>query len=232
MTIKAYYDHAGITIYHGDCLEIMPELEPVDALIADPPFAYAGGISTGMSSNVSDQFFKHWWKDVCQKLEGVLKKTASGFIWCDWKTAKGIAEGFEPKFQTYDFFRISQMIFHYREMIGQGQPFRSSVDMIAYLRGPKHKDPPITNDTPNFISEYWYYGKHDHHPAEKSISIAQKLVNWCSKENELILDPFLGGATTLVAAKQLGRKAIGIEIEEEYCEIAVKRLSQEVFPFK
>lgn len=81
------------------------------------------------------------------------------------------------------------MLFHYREMPGQGQPFRSSVDMIGYVRGPKHKDPPIANTTHNFISEYWYYGKHDYHPAEKSPSIAEKLIAW-SGDDGIVLDPF------------------------------------------
>lgn len=230
--MKPYYEEANITIYHGDCLEIMPQLEPVDAIVTDPPFSFTGGISNGMSANASDQFFVFWWGSFCEKLVKTLKLEGSGFFWCAWKTARIIRDGFLPKQQTYTFFRVPQMIFHYREMIGQGQPFRSSIDMIAYLRGPKHKDPPITNDTPNFISEYWYYGKHDHHPSEKSASISQKLIKWCSKKEDLILDPFMGSGTTLVAAKELGRKAIGIEIEEKYCEIAVDRLRQGVFDFK
>jgi DNA modification methylase len=70
--------------------------------------------------------------------------------------------------------------------------------------------------------------KHNH-PTEKPLS----LMYWCvtkAKSAGLILDPFMGSGTTLVAAKQLHRKAIGIEIEEKYCEIAVKRLGQGVLP--
>lgn len=124
------------------------------------------------------------------------------------------------------------MLYHYREMPGQGQPFRSSVDMIAYARGPKHKDPPIPNTTHNFISQYWYYGKHDYHPSEKSPDIARRLIEWSGESDKPILDPFSGSGTTLVAAKALGRRAIGIEVEERFCEAAAERLSQEVFSFE
>ncbi len=67
------------------------------------------------------------------------------------------------------------------------------------------------------------------HPCQKPIRLIRRLLAWTSG---IILDPFMGSGTTLRAAKDLGRKAIGIEIEEKYCEIAVKRLRQEVFDFR
>ena len=64
------------------------------------------------------------------------------------------------------------------------------------------------------------------HPCPKPMTLWVKLVARLSAENSSILDPFCGSGTTLVAAKQLGRRAIGIEISEKYCEIAVRRLAQ------
>lgn len=69
------------------------------------------------------------------------------------------------------------------------------------------------------------------HPCEKPIKMVSDMIQAATRENALILDPFMGSGTTLVAAKQLGRKAIGIEISREYCDIAIQRLQQEVFDF-
>jgi site-specific DNA-methyltransferase (adenine-specific) len=69
------------------------------------------------------------------------------------------------------------------------------------------------------------------HPTGKPIKILEKLVTNFTDPNELILDPFMGSGTTLLAAKNLQRKAIGIELEEKYCEVAANRLRQEVLGF-
>jgi len=88
------------------------------------------------------------------------------------------------------------------------------------------------NDTPNvwrinkIIPQEWQ------HPTIKPVKLMEKPIMIFTNGGDLILDPFMGSGTTLVAAKQLGRKAIGIEIEERYCEIAAKRLGQEVMNFE
>jgi site-specific DNA-methyltransferase (adenine-specific) len=70
------------------------------------------------------------------------------------------------------------------------------------------------------------------HPCPKPLGLMRWLVARVSKPNETVLDPFMGSGTTLLAAKDMGHRAIGIEIEERYCEIAAKRLSQEVLPLE
>jgi adenine-specific DNA-methyltransferase len=207
----------------------MREMEPasVDAIVTDPPFAFTGGMSNGMGSTADDQFFSHWWRDVCAEICRVLKPTTEGFIWCDWRTAPTFANGFVSRSASKaSGFRISQMLYHYRENMGMGTPFRSSVDMIAYLRGPKSKAPRIPNTTLNQISGRWNYGRHKHHPAEKSVDIARQLIQWASDEGALVLDPFAGSGTTGVAALLEGRDFVGIEMIPEYAETVERRLAE------
>lgn len=71
---------------------------------------------------------------------------------------------------------------------------------------------------------YWYYGKHKNHPSEKSVDIARQLVRWCSDKGMLILDPFCGSGTTLIACELEERRSIGIDKEDEYVQIAKNRL--------
>jgi site-specific DNA-methyltransferase (adenine-specific) len=78
-------------------------------------------------------------------------------------------------------------------------------------------------------SRFGYFGS-SCHPTQKPLGLINLLLKQFSDMGETILDPFMGSGTTLVAAKQLGRCAIGIEIEEKYCAIAVERLRQDVLP--
>lgn len=103
-------------------------------------------------------------------------------------------------------------------------------EAIAFYPGPEHafnKFRPI-----DIIYSMRVPPEQLKHPNEKPIDLIIKLLEPYDFLKQTILDPFMGSGTTLVAAKQLGRKAIGIEIEEKYCEIAVKRLGQEVLALK
>lgn len=213
----------------GDCLDVMKLIPAgmIDAIVTDPPFAFTGGLSNGSSANISSQFFDHWWRDVCTELQRVVKPDGEGFIWCDWKTAPSIADGFKPKTQTYDSWRVAQMIYHYREMPGQGRPFRSSVDMIAYARGPKSKGNRISASTHNHISKYWYYGKHKYHPSEKDVELCEQLIKYCSDPGDTIIDPFAGSGTVAVACIRTGREYYCIEREETYINTMLDRIKSE-----
>jgi site-specific DNA-methyltransferase (adenine-specific) len=215
-------------LFLGDCLDVLAQLpdNSVDALITDPPFSMAGGISNGRSSVVDTQFFAFWWRAVAEELNRVMKPESEGFIWCDWRTAAIIADGFKPKHQSYDAMAVTQMIYHNRRMIGQGKPFRNSVDTIAYVRGPKSTGRRIPNDTPNLIERYWYYGKHPHHPAEKSVEVCVQLLDWCSDAGSVVLDPFMGGGTVGVACASTGRQFIGIERDADYYQVAETRIAE------
>jgi DNA modification methylase len=200
-----YYEHAGITIYHGDCREVLPTLNPVDLVLTDPPYGY------GWKTNYS-RFTK------------------------GYHDKRAIA-GDEPTDLSFLFsMDCEKMVFGFNCI---DTPKPGSL-LVWDKRGA---------DGWSFLSDgeaaYWSTGVGVYifskngqqarseaglHPTQKPLS----LMRWCielAKTEGTILDPFMGSGTTLRAAKDLGRKAIGIEIEERYCEIAARRLGQEVFVF-
>lgn len=213
----------------GDCLDVLKRFEDgsIDAIVTDPPFAITGGLSNGMTSRNDTQFFEHWFSDVAKELIRVIKPEGCMFIWCDWRTVNIIDAAFARASERYIPWWVSQVIVHDREMIGMGSPFRNQLDWIAVVRGKKTKwDDRIPNTTPNIFREYSYYGKHKHHPAEKTVTSAARLIEWATKPNDVVLDPFMGSGTTLIAAASLGRVSIGIEKEQEHYDTACKRLAE------
>jgi DNA modification methylase len=197
-----YYDHAGITIYHGDCRDILPHLDPVDLVLTDPP--YGVGFSYGEYEDTAENFqsgilptlkelSQKYPMSTCCSMRQMQSLPVAKWVLC-WHKPGSMRRN------SVGGFSIWEPIFLY------GAGWKVANDAITL--------PDCAN-----------HDKGNQHPCPKPI----KLFKWLlSLHTGNILDPFMGSGTTLLAAKQLGRKAIGIEIEEKYCEIAVKRLAQEV----
>lgn len=216
--IKPYYQHAGITIYHGDCLEIMPELDKVDLILTDPPYGvsyrsnhYIYGNPHGEIRN-DDQLLcplDDMWK--------LLNETGSIFSFYSYK--KPILD--ERKKNDIIWVKNNWTAGDLRGDFG------NQYESIAFLPKPKFK---LQGKR---WSNVWNFHKIKPtlHPTEKPEELLKRIIGCATDNNGVVLDIFMGVASTLLAAKLLNRKAIGIEIEEKYCEIAAKRLQQDVFQF-
>ncbi len=187
-----YYEKNGIIIYHGDCRDILPQLEPVDLVLTDPPYL------EGDQSNVLELLGTNRIVVTPGKLESfnwIKRRTP---VWqYTWKCSGTRSLGGSACLHI-----LTEPILAYSFPL---QPLGS--DLLDYAL--------VVDPSANG------------HPWPKPMRLIAKLLTHWSREGETVLDPFLGSGTTLRAAKNLGRKAIGIEINEEYCEIAAKRLMQE-----
>lgn len=212
--MKPYYDHAGITIYHGDCRLILPELPKCDLLLTDPPY----------NVDFTGKNTKH------------TTRNDDGYISGDSQIGPEIVRMALPMVTRGAVFTGMRMMFAYPEPEEMGCVYCPAGAGIGrwgfvcfhpiFFYGKK----PTNKLLPTSLTSY-EISEQNGHPCPKPEGWMRWLVNLASLESETILDPFMGSGTTLVAAKYLGRKAIGIEIEEKYAEIAAKRLSQEVFDF-
>lgn len=221
-----YYDHAGITIYHGDCREILPTLANVDAVITDPPY----GIGVARRTFGSGRINKG--SGLCRPGQAPSKDFGDS----DWDDAPVASD-------LLDIVRASapqQIIFggNYFDL----PPASKWIVWDKRNDGTAFADAELAwTNLPGAVRIFrwrWNGLLQEHagrnkelrvHPAMKPL----ELMKFCIQKTkgDTILDPFMGSGTTLVAAKNLGRKAIGIELEEKYCEAAAKRLAQEVMEF-
>lgn len=217
--LKPYYSDDYATIYCGDCREILPELGSVDLVLTDPPYGIAHASSHGASwenSEIANDHSTECRDYVLSMLHGLPmlvfgtwkapkpSETRAVLIW-DKGPASGMGDLSFPWKGSFEEIYV----------IGQG--FCGTRDE-GVIKG--HRV--ITWQSGASMN-----GRNGRkHPNEKPISLCAYLIQ--KHPAETILDPFMGSGTTLRAAKDLGRKAIGIEISEEYCEIAASRMSQEV----
>lgn len=211
--MKPYYDDGrGIQIFLGDCREILPQLPKVDLVLTDPPYGMdyqsAWRIDWQRKEKiVGDHEFPMWIFDV--------KPNSAMFLCCRWDNLPSIPK---PKsFIVWDKCRHG--------MGDLEHEFGRQWEAIAFYPFDNHA---FTRRPVDVIRVPCIPPSELVHPNEKPAEIWSPIL--LSHEGD-ILDPFAGSGTTLRAAKDLGRRAIGIEIEEKYCEIAAKRLEQEVLQF-
>ncbi len=206
-----YYDHGGITIYHGDCREILPS-EVCDLIITDPPY--------GIEFRSNHRIIRHdaITGDSCLPLDlirlSIRRAQRASYIFCRWDNLCQM-----PKSKS-----VIAWVKNNWSMGDLEHEHGRQWEAICFYPTESHR---FNSRIPDVI--YADRTGNDLHPTEKPVSLLQKLIN--ANQGEVIMDPFMGSGTTLRAAKDLGRKAIGIEIEERYCEIAAKRMAQEVFSF-
>lgn len=212
---KPYYEHGGITIFHGDCRNILPHFPPADLVLTDPPYGIDFQSSHRIAWQRKEKIFGD--KEFPLWLFDFLKPMVAMFIWCRWEMLS-----FLPGPKSLIVWDKGN-----HSMGDLKHEFGRRWEACAFYPGPRHefKWRPCDVIRVNRVSAQDLV-----HPAEKPVAVFTPLID--SHIGDMVLDPFMGSGTTLIAAKDLCRKAIGIEIEEKYCEIAAKRLSQEVFPFK
>lgn len=218
--MKPYYQHAEIAIYHGDAREILPAID-YSLLLTDPPY----GIQ--LSSN-GDHFSKrNVAGDHSQDLGKFAvahaeKRGVPALVFSDpgmpwpgqwkqclvWDKGEAVGSGGDPKScWRFDWEAI--------------QCARTGV-----LTGGRESSIlrfPVRPFAPEYDFRF--------HPCQKPVAVLEYLLRRLGGSG-LMVDPFIGSGSSLVAAKNLGRCAVGIEIEEKYCETAARRLSQEVFDYE
>jgi site-specific DNA-methyltransferase (adenine-specific) len=188
---------------------VLPLLEPVDLVLTDPPYGMdyqsKWRVEWQRKDKIAgDNAFPLWLFDLAPR--------NAMFVFCRWDNLYEIPR---PKsFIVWDKCRHS--------MGDLNHEFGRQWEAIAFYPGPEHRFDGRPIDliripcvAPGSLS----------HPNEKPIAVISKLL---TNHAGSVLDPFLGSGTTLRACKDLGRRGIGIEIEERYCEIAANRLRQEV----
>ena len=224
---EPYYSDDYATIYHGDCFGVMPSVGDHDVLLADPPYSSGGFQESGKVTgsvgtradatialdNLSTRGYMALDRETFRE-----SPADEFFLFTDWKMWTYTLEAAE-----LGGVKTRAMIVWDKMQMGMGLPWRNQHELIYFGKRTPGK---INTGTHGNVIRCPRTGN-IFHATEKPVDLIQTLLS-NTETFGTVLDPFMGSGTTLVAAKNLGRKSIGIEIEERYCEIAAQRLSQGV----
>jgi site-specific DNA-methyltransferase (adenine-specific) len=215
-----YFAGDGLSIIHGDCRAVLPALEAgsVGLVVTDPPYLvnYTGRWD-GTREAIAGDGEPDWVLPVFAELWRLLKDDSFAVTFYGWPHA----EVFVSAFKAVGFRLVSHLVF-VKNVWGLGR-FTRGQHEVAFLLAkgrPEIPGKPISD-----VIE-WTREQSAFHPNQKPVSALVPLVLTYAGEGELVLDPFMGSGSTLLAARACGNPAIGIDIEERYCELATKRMDQ------
>lgn len=231
--MKPYYQKDGITIYNGDCLNVMRQFEDkiFDLVLTSPPYNLGNNHHTGnikhkaYDDNLPEQQYQEQQKNTLQELFRITKENGSLLYNHKNRIKKGV------QITPYQWILKTNWIIKQEVVWFNGSQnfdkirFYPMTERIYWLA--KNSDTKLFNK----INHHDIFGTKEWKPVgtrtEHTRAFPEKMaidLMRCFENAGLILDPFMGSGTTLVVAKKLGRKAVGIEISKEYCDIAIKRL--------
>lgn len=212
---RPYYQDDAVTIYHADCRAILPLLGPVDLVLTDPPYN-AGKDYEVASDALSVGDYERFMAETVEQ----SRRLAPHQAWI------------APRYQLRLFMSLLPDAHLVAVRRGAAGPYRggwSDQFEIALAVGkPNRIVPDLWEDIRLKGEGYFFREETFGHPGYTPQPIMARFIALLSDEGATVVDPFLGTGTTARAAKDLGRKCIGIEINERYCEIAAKRMAQGV----
>jgi len=216
--IKPYYEKDGIVIYHGDCREILPELPRDASVLTDPPYNVGLAYCEGDKRKDYSEWCRTWF-ELCPRPIVFSPGTVNLSMWLAIELPTWVCAWFKPNQcspSSIGGFNVWEPILVYgkpKQRVGHDawQDYISTAQRTGAGAGAGAGPIP--------------------HPCPKDLPSWERIMLRFFTEQELIIDPFLGSGTTLMAAKRHGRKAIGIEKEEQFCELSALRLSQEIMDF-
>jgi DNA modification methylase len=247
-SLPVYYQDGLVTIYKGDCVEIMRQMEGVsiDAVITDPPYCSGGALeaqkNSGGQGHRSERLQSgevEWFatdnmttggliwlvRAVLVESRRVMRPNRSAFVFSDWRMVPHLAPAMESS-----GLRYRNMIVWDKMSAGLGMGFKPAHEIILeYTNGVTEY---TTKDGQNVIRERRVTSATRDHACQKPLGVIARLIDVAVPLGGTVLDPFMGSGSTLVAAKQRGRKAIGIELSEQHCESAARRCSAEMALFE
>jgi len=220
--MKPYYETDLGRLYHGDCLEIMGQLEPVDLVLTDPPYGVSWQSNwrkNKFNKIHNDEKVHYKWLSYLKT--NVLYSFAKWSVmqeWIDQVLAVGLS--------------VNDVLIWDKLAHGAGnlKSWAPTYEMIIYATNGRVE---LNGKRPQNVLRHWRVdagatgkssGKLLKHPAQKPESLFIEIIK---RHSGIVLDPFIGSGTTAIACERLNRKWIGIEIEEKYCEIAAKRIELE-----
>ena len=226
-----------IKLFNGDCLENIRKIPScsVDLILTDPPYNLAsystGNMKFDWRSEINNDVAK--WdeipinpKDFVSEIKRVLKPTGNVFIFTSYNLIGKWHEAFDSEFDTFQF-----MVWHKTNPVPniRKSSFLNSCELIVCFWNKGHTWNFTTqNDMHNFIESPICMGserlKNPKHPTQKPIGILKRIIKMASNENDIVLDLFMGVGSTGVAALELNRNFIGIEIDPIYYNAAKNRI--------